>query len=92
MSDSTAAVDANGRESITGRLNTDGLTITRVRANASTHQMLVDEGSTGSDNGGTFAATDANDRPTVFAVSESDGKTLVGLYVNSSGELLIDST
>lgn len=86
-----ASIDENTNATMTARLNTDGLTITRVEANATTHGLEIDDNTTGSDNGGTFAATDSNGRPTLFAVSEVDGMTLVALYVNSSGKLLVDS-
>lgn len=87
-----AALDANSKQTITGRLNTDGLTITRIKIDASTHDLKVDNGTTGTDHGGTFAATDSNDRPTMFAVSETDGVTPVALYVTAAGLLLIDSS
>lgn len=89
---STAAIDANGRQTFTGRLNTDGVTPTRVKADPSTHAMSVEDSATGTDQGGSNAATDANDRPTFIAVSSADGKSPLALYVNSSGQLLIKST
>lgn len=87
-----ASIDENSRATLTARLNTNGLTVTRVQADASTHVLSVNDGTSGSDNGGTFAATDSNGRPTVFAVSSADGVTLVALYADSSGNLLIDHT
>lgn len=86
-----AAIDANSKQTITARLNTDGLTVTRVKANSATHGVAIDDNTTGSDHGGTFAATDSNGRTTMFAVSSADGVTPVALYVNSSGQLLVDS-
>lgn len=86
------AVDVNSRSTITAILNTDGLTIERIVADPSTHRMHVNDGSTGSNNGGSFAYTDDNDRPTLIAVSNADGVTLVGLYADSTGALLIKST
>lgn len=76
---------------MTGRLNTNGLTVTRVQVNASTHGLMINDSSTGTDQGGTNAATDENDRPTMFAVSESDGISPISLYVDSNGKLLVDS-
>lgn len=87
-----AAIDANSKQTITARLNTDGLTVTRIKAAPSTHAMSIDDNTTGSDNGGTYAATDSNGRTAMFAVSSADGVTLVALYANSSGQLLVDST
>lgn len=87
-----AAIDSNSKATITGRLNTDGVTITRVRASPSTHAMEVDnQHNVGTDQGGTFAATDDNDRPALFAVSSAGDNALVSLYVSASGNLLIDS-
>lgn len=91
MATQNSSIDENSQATITARLNTNGVDIVRVQVDASTHALSVDDASTGSDNGGTFAATDSNGRPTMFAVSESDGVTLVALYADSSGKLLIDS-
>lgn len=88
---STAAIDASSKPSLTGRLDSNGLTVTRIRVDSSTHRMKIDDHNTGSDNGGTFAATDENSRPTAFAVSNADGVSPIALYVNSSGQLLINS-
>lgn len=87
-----AKIDQNGKQTITGLLNTDGKTITKIQADPTTHAMEVADAATGSDNGGTKAATDDNGRPTLFAVSSADGKTPVALYVDSTGHLLVQST
>lgn len=87
-----ASIDENSKATLTALLNTNGATITRVQADASTHVLAVSDAHTGSDNGGTFAATDSNGRPTAFAVSSADGVTLVALYADSSGNLLVDHT
>ncbi len=88
---SNAKLDDNGRQTITGLLNTDGTTITLVKAEPILHGVSVDDASTGSDNGGTNAHLDDNYRPTMFALSSAGDGALVALYVNSSGELLVDS-
>lgn len=85
-----ASIDSNSRASLTGLLNTNGSTITRVKIDATTHALSVDDAASGSDAGG-VVATDSNGRPIVFAVSSADGITPVPLYVNSSGMLLINS-
>lgn len=89
---SDALIDANGSPSMTAILNTDGATIKRLVAKTSNHSLMVDDNTTGSDNGGTRAAIDSNSRQTLFAVSEIDGKTLVPLYATSGGSLMVDST
>ena len=83
--------DNNQVPCISGVLNTDGATVTPIKADASTHILDVSAGSTGSDNGGTKAVHDANDERTLLAASSSD-ETPVCLYVNSSGALLIKTT
>ena len=83
--------DDNQVPAIAGVLNTDGTTVTRIKIDASTHILDVSDGTTGSDLGADRAARDDNGEPVFIATSESDGTTPVPLYVNSSGQLLIDS-
>lgn len=87
-----ALIDENGNQSMTGLLNTNGTTITRVEADPTTHEMEVDDNTTGSDNGGNHAFFDGNQRTTMFAESSDGDGVLVSLYVNSSGQLLVDSS
>lgn len=87
-----AHFDDNHVATLTGILNTNGTTITNVKANSSTHGVLVNDGSTGTDNGPSQAMFDDNHVPTAIAVSSSDGVTPVPLYVDSSGALLVKST
>lgn len=89
---SYAAIDANSNATITGLLNTNGTTITRIKATPTTHLLETNDGSTGSDHGGDHANFDDNQRTTLFAVSNVDGVTPVALYVDSSGKLLTQST
>lgn len=86
-----AAIDQNSDQTITARLNTDGVTIVRITADDSTHAMKVTDGTTGTPIANNFAATDQNGRPTMFAVSSVDGVTLVPLQADSLGALLINS-
>lgn len=73
-----------------GVLNTDGATVTRVKATPSTHALDISDGTTGSDLGSARAARDENGETTLMA-SDTNG-TKIPLYVNSSGALLIQST
>jgi len=84
--------DDNLVPAIAGVLNTDGATPTRVKVNATTHILTVLDGTTGSDLGNDLAARDNSGNPVMIAVSETDGSTPVPLYVDSNGNLLIDST
>ncbi len=87
-----ASKDANFTNSFTTALNTDGTTIVKVQADPSTHFLKINDGTIGSDFGPANALHDANNVPTVMAVSSVDGVTPVVLYSDSSGKLLIQST
>ncbi len=91
MASQNASIDENSEATITGLLSTNGTDITRVEGDPSTHAILVDDNTTGSDNGGHIAATDENDRTTMFVESSDGDGVLIALYVNADGELLIDS-
>lgn len=88
---SNAAIDSNSKQTIIARLNTDGVTVTRIKANVSTGAMLTSDGITGSVVSNNWAATDESGRTTMFVVSSVDRKTLVALQVDATGHLLIDS-
>ena len=89
---STAALDANSNQTMTALLNTNGTTVTRIKANPTTHALSIQDGTTGSDNGGNHAFFDDNQRTTLFAESSNGDGTLVALYADSNGKLLVDST
>ena len=84
--------DENMVPTMTGVLNTDGVTVTLIKADPTTHVIDTSDGSTGSDLGADNAKRDSNNVPVLMAVSSSDGSTPVPLYVNSSGQLLVKST
>lgn len=86
-----AKFDQNQVPVMTGVLNTNGTTPTMIKATPSTHILDVEDNTTGSDAGPDLAVRDDNGIPVLIAVSETDGVTPVTLYVNSSGQLLIDS-
>lgn len=87
-----AKLDSNGKQAITALLNSNGTTITRIKANPTNHGMKIVDGAAGSDNGGTYANLDGNFRPTLYAVSSAGDGTLVALYADSNGNLLVKST
>lgn len=87
-----AGRDANGIPTKLGLLNSDGSSTAQLKADASTHEALVDDGSAGSDLSGEVAGRDANGVTSMMAVSNADGVTPVQLYINASGELLVKST
>ncbi len=86
--------DPNRVTTLTALLETDGTTIMNLGAEPTTHTLMVDDNTTGSDNGPTpeRALRDENYVTTIYAVSSADGETPVALYANADGELLIDHT
>lgn len=87
-----AQLDQNSRHAITAVLNTDGATVTRITAHPTNHSISVNNGVGGSNAGNKYEMVDDNSRPVLWAVSNADGVTPVALYVNASGQLLIQST
>ena len=87
-----APKDENRIPVILGVSSIDGVTPTMVTADPSTHFIMTEDNTTGSDLSADQAYRDGNLITTMIAVSEVDGVTPVPLYVNASGELLIDST
>lgn len=75
-----------------GTSNLDGLTTLPITADPATHCLEIDDGNTGSDLSDDIAPRDQNLVTAMLAVSSADGQTPVQLYVNASGQLLIDSS
>lgn len=84
---SNSAIDQNSKQTITARLKTDGLTITRLKSNAGVLQITTT--TTGAVTPTNWSATDDNGRTSLFAVSENDPTVLVALQCDSSGNLLV---
>ncbi len=87
-----ASRDGNNVPTLLGALETDGTTLIRVKANASTHALQTSEGTTGTDYGPANAPRDENNIPALMGVSSVDGVTPVVIYANSDGQLLVKST
>ncbi len=87
-----AKVDNNRITTILGTSNLNGETPLNPLANPSTHVLQTDDASTGSDLSDDIASRDNNMNTVILGVSETDGVTPVAIYVNSSGQLLIDSS
>lgn len=88
----TIKKDNNSVNIAAGVLNTDGETPTMLEADPSDHSLDVDDNTTGSDAGSNNASRDDNRVTTLLAVSSSDESTPVPLFVDSDGNLLVDST
>ncbi len=86
--------DENNRPTMTAILNSDGLSITAVKANPATNNSLkVDDNTTGTDQGnhGGVAKIDENGVSVMTVLSSDNDGTIIELYVDSDGKLLIDS-
>lgn len=85
--------DNNQIPAILGVSNADGVTLLPFKADPTTHALIVDDDTSGSDLSGDVAARDNNGIPAEMAVSEADETTPVPLYANSStGGILVDHT
>lgn len=83
--------DDNNIPTLLAGLESDGTTLVRVKANATTHALSVSDAQTGSDFGPDEAPRDQNFVPALMAVSDVDGVTPVVVYATSDGKLLINS-
>ena len=88
-----AKKDENNVPTLICALNTDGVTPVLVQANPTNHGLKISDASTGSDNGNNSgnAMKDENGVPVLTAVSSVDGTSIIEVYANSSGMILIDS-
>ncbi len=85
--------DNNQIPALLGTSDADGVTPLPFKATASSHSLLADDGTTGSDLSDDVAKRDNNGNPVAMAVSEVDGITPVPIYAKSSnGKILIDHT
>jgi hypothetical protein len=86
---SNAAIDTNSKQTITARLKSDGVTVTRLIANPVTGALGTTTITAGAVTPSNFSATDDNGRTSWFAVSEFNSKQLVALQCDANGNLLI---
>lgn len=84
-----AAIDFNSKQTITARLKTDGITVTRLVADPTTGALSTTQTTSGAVSPASFSATDGNGRSTWFAVSQNDPTQLVALQCDISGNLLV---
>lgn len=84
--------DDNQEPTILGTSNADGSTLVRIKVDATTHVLQVDDNTTGSDLSGDNALRDNNLVTVLMGVSSVDGVTPVQIYADpSNGKLLINS-
>ena len=87
-----AARDGNKVPTMLATLDSDGTTEVRIEADPSAHTLTVENNTTGSDNGPTDAGRDENKVPVALAASSAGDGSIVALYADSDGNLLVDST
>ena len=75
--------DGNRTTTLIGASNADGSTILNAYANQSNHGLKISDGTSGSDLGSNIDI-DGNHIPVSFAVSSSDGKTVIPIYITKS--------
>lgn len=86
--------DENSKPNLIAASKNDGVTIVPIQVDATNHSLVVNDASTGSDNGNNQgnAARDENSIPVLMAVSSADGVTPIEVYGDPlTGALLIDS-
>ncbi len=86
--------DENSKPNLIAASKNDGVTIVPIQVNATNHSLVIDDASTGSDNGNNEgnAARDENSVPVLLAISSVDGVSIVEVYGDpATGALLIDS-
>ena len=86
-------LDENSRTTILGTLDSDGISIVQVKVNPVNHALKISDDTTGSDNGNNngVANLDQNSRPVWTALSSAEDGTLVEVYADVNGNLLVNS-
>lgn len=97
-----APKDPNSVAALLAASNADGKTPVTVLANPSTHRLLTNLGTTGTDSGGTVAGRDQNSVAVLMAVASRtvtsngvnyiQGVTPVEVYADSSTQKLLITT
>ena len=88
-----ARKDDNSVNTMLATQQADGITPELVEASPSTHGIVINDNTTGTDQSPEdIAKRDQNSVPVLLVASESDGSTPVQLYIDASGQLLVDST
>ncbi len=90
---SNARFDGNHTPSLVAVNKDTGTSTVAVKANPSTHGLIINDAHTGTDHGPANALMDDNHVPALMAVSSSDGVTPVVVYADATtGALLVDSS
>ncbi len=88
-----AKMDENNRPTIIAVSSSDGITIKQGKANPTNNSLKVDNNTTGSDNGNNSgnAMLDENSVPVWTALSSAGDGSIVEVYADAEGQILIDS-
>jgi hypothetical protein len=88
-----ARKDNNAIPVILGTSNSDGITPVQIKVSTTTHGLMTDDNTTGTDLSGDIASRDDNGFPVLMGVSSTDGITPTAVYADpSTGKILITST
>ena len=93
MNTFSAFKDDNGTPTLMVTRNDDGVFPMTPYSNPTTHHLLVEDGTTGSQTATNNAVRDNNAYPVMIAVSSTDFKTPVPVFGDfSTGAILVQST
>lgn len=88
-----AKLDNNYNPVLIVASNADGVTPMMIYVDPSSHGLMIEDGTTGTDFPRATAPRDRNQNPTAMGVSSSDGTTPIPIYGNpATGALLIKTT
>lgn len=88
-----AKIDNNGTKTAIFASNADGITPLLLYVDPTSHGLVIDDNTTGTDQGRNPAVRDLNADPVMLGVSSSDGITPVEPYIDSAtNKLLINSS
>lgn len=87
-----ARKDNNRVPTALGVSNADGITPLLLYVDPSTHAIITDDDTTGSDLGPVNAKRDNNGEPVMLGVSNADGVTPVAPYIDSSTNKLLTNS
>lgn len=93
MTMTQAGRDQNNEPTLILASGSDGVTPVQVQADPTTHGLVIDDDTTGSDHGRAIAVRDQNGVPVLMAVSSADGVTPVEVYGKAAtNAIMIDSS
>ena len=92
MANGNAKTDQNGKPTFMGTLQSDGVSTAPVYVNPTNGGIKYNDGTSGTASTRVSASIDDNGRYGGTGVSSADGVTIIPIAVDSSGNLLIQSS